>query len=501
MKTHFELASIFMDNMVLQANKPLFFFGKGTIGSLIEIKIIQKYYTFVIESEEFCFELDPIPVIKEPFDVFIQSKDQVVTLTNCLAGDVYLCTGQSNMQYVCKDVINVTYVEVPNLRLYEVPKLPYKHAEKEFDWLYTNHPKWKVSTIENEKDFSAIGYMIGRDIVQKHDIPVGIISCNMGDTSIYSWLEKSVIENNQTLKPYLDNYRLWEKEYKDYEAFSAVYNERVPKLMEFWGLLDKYRDEGYSSEEVYRLAYEKIPNPYLPMGPKNQNRPSGCYDTMLQTIVPFTNNGIIYYQGENDVSRADEYQVAIKELIKSWRKSFKDNLLFINCQIAGHLYSETPSFEVARLREAQASIFYPEKKQYVTTAVDYGEASNIHPVNKTEVAKRMFYILDEVIYKTSKNSMSPIIDGYEKDGDRLMIKTMYNSLPLINKGKMQDSFVGIDELGNETNITDITLDKTSIIIRNTFNLKEIRYAYSAYPTLSIYTENGLPLLPFRLIIK
>ena len=501
MKKDFRLAPIFMNNMVLQAKKPLYSFGEGKIGSLIEIQILNKYYTFIIEESNFCFRLDPLPIIKIPFDVLIKSNDQTVILTNCLAGDIYLCTGQSNMQYVCKDVEGVIYKEIPSLRLYEVPKLPYIGAEKEFDWLYTNNPKWLLAEKKNIELFSAIGYMIGRDIYFKHDIPVGIISCNQGDTTIYSWLSKKVINENKVLRPYLDDYNTWKNKYKTYEEFSKYYNKQVPKLMDFWGLLDKFRAEGYSSDKVYELAYKEIPYPYLPMGPKNQNRPSGCYDTMLSSIIPFANRCIIYYQGENDVSRAKEYRVAIKELIKSWRSDFRDNLPFINIQIAGHIYSDTSSDDVADLRDAQASILDINNQQYVTSAIDYGEKSNIHPIHKNEVAKRVFNIIDEYIYNTNKNSLHPVYSSYDLINDSIKIHTINNDYPLFLRNTMKTGFIGINIKKEAVDLNNVAVDNHDVIIYGIKNIKEIRYAYSYFPELTVYTANQLPLLPFKIRIK
>ncbi|MBI9009537.1 MAG: hypothetical protein JEZ05_05845 [Tenericutes bacterium] len=502
MKTDFILADIFTNSMVFQHGKTLYIYGECKDKVLIEIKLLNKYYSFRTKGETFCFELEALPIIKNAFDVTLKSINQTVVLKDCLAGDVFLCSGQSNMQYVCKDVINVDYQDLDNLRLYEVPKLPYKGAEKEFNWLYSNNPSWKVAKKANIEQFSAIAYMMGRDIVLKHDLPVGLISCNMGDTTIYSWLEKNVILNQPVLKKYYDNYLNWETEFKTLEAFDDYYKKQVPIQMNFWGLLDKFRAEGYSSEEVYKKAYEVYPCPYLPMGPKNQNRPSGCYEVMLSEVIPFALKAIIYYQGENDVSRADEYKIAIKELIASWRSAFKDDLPFVNIQIAGHLYSDTSGLEVAKLRDSQASMIDFSQSNYLVTAIDYGEEANIHPVNKTVVAKRVFMILDEFIYHSSKNSHSPRYKLHKFiNSNTIVIDTELNDNSLHLENTDDYGMYGLNTLDELVKITDITIVGDQIIIKNIEGFKELRYAYDAFPNLGIYTSNSLPLLPFRIILK
>lgn len=500
MITGMKLAPIFSDGLVIQSNKPFYIFGEVVKETKLHIELLNKQYDFDIELD-FCIELESLPITKSPFDITLKSLEETFVIKNCLVGDVYLCTGQSNMQYMCKDVINVEYIDIPTLRLYEVPKLPYIGAEKEFDWLYANKPKWDEATKKSEELFSAIGYMIGRDISLKYDIPVGIISCNMGDTTIYSWLSKGAIENQKELKPYLDDYNSWQDRYSSFKEYDDYYKKQVPKLMDFYGLLDKYRAEGYSSDEVYCKAYERIPDPYLPMGPKNQNRPSGCYETMLETIIPYSNKCIIYYQGENDVSRPDIYRVAIQKMIEDWRHAFRDSLPFINCQLAGHEYSDTPGYQVAKLRDAQASVLDLEKKQYVVTAVDYGEKSNIHPLNKTVVAKRIFNVIDEFIYLDNKNSLSPMIDSFKIIDNVLQVKTKYNKLDLVIKNQEDNGFYAIDFDGYKHLLKEIKIDGTDILIAIEPSYNEIMYAYDGFPQLSIYTENDLPVLPFHIKLK
>lgn len=501
MKRDFTLAQIFQNNMVFQANKPIYIFGECQPNIAIDIVIYNQTYHFITDSDTFIFKLKPLPIIKNPFDFIIRSENTDICINNCLAGDVYLCTGQSNMQYVGKDVIDTEYQDIKNLRLYEVPKLPYVGAEKEFDWLYNNHPQWYEATKTSEETFSAIAYMVGKDLIKDHDIPIGMVSCNNGDTTIYSWLNKKVIKQNNALKPYLENYNAWQKEFKSFDDYDQYFKKQLPILMEFYGLLDKYRAEGFSSDDVYKKAHEVYPNPYLPMGPKNQNRPGGCYDTMLSKIIPFANNGIIYYQGENDVSRPKEYQGAIQELINSWRHDFKDDLPFINCQIAGYIYNDVESSKVAELRMAQASILDIEKKQYVVSAADKGEANNIHPVKKAEVAKRIYHVINEFIYNKGENSLSPMIDDFDLENDQLIIKTKLNALNLYVIDNNQTGFYGLDTSDHLIAINDISVIGNQIILNNIKAFKEIQYGYESFPVMSLYTENDLPLLPFKIIIN
>lgn len=496
MITELRLAPIFSDGMVLQANHPINIFGQANKTMDLTIRLLGEEYNFLIQEGEFCVTLNQKPITKTPFEIEFIHANKTSVLKDCLIGDVYLCAGQSNMQYLCKDVINVEYIELPSLRLYEVPKLPYVGAEKEFDWLYNNDPKWYHGTKSAAKSFSAIGYMIGRDLSLSKDIPIGIISCNMGDTTIFSWLSHKAMKSSTAFASYLNEYENWREHYPTFDEYDSHFKKQVPILMNFYGLLDQYRSQGYCSEEVYRKAYEVYPSPYLPMGPKNQNRPSGCYDTMLSTIVPYGLKCMIYYQGENDVSRPDIYRTAIHRLIEDWRVSFQVDCPFINVQLAGHEYSETSGKDVARLRDAQASMINLEKKQYLVTAIDYGERSNIHPLNKTVVAERIFHVIEEYIYDEYRNPLSPMVESYEVEDKDVIIHTTLNPLDLYMKQEGNSGFFFEDMEGSIEEIHDVMLKGNQIILHIEKDCKTIYYAYDGFPSVTVYTENDLPLLPF-----
>ncbi len=499
MTNDFSLQTIFQDHMMFQANKPVKIFGSCQKNIEITIELLGKIARFFTTEETFCFTLDSIPVIATPFSWTISSNNQSLTITDCLAGDVILCTGQSNMQFTCKEAVDIDYEEISTLRFYEVPKLPYVDAEKEFEWLYQNNPFWRSCTKETAPWFSAIGYLVGRDLTKAEGIPIGIISCNMGDTSIFSWIDEEELGTNPSIKRILDQYQEQYGQFLNYEEYNATFLKQLPILMEFYGEIERGVAKGFSSEKAHEEAFRKYPNPYLPMGPKNQNRPHGMYDMMIQPIIPFQHQAILYYQGENDKINHDIYLDGLRSLVRSWRKNFQSDTPFILSQIAGYEAMDLTNFESGRLREAQANFNNPENQCYVVSAADLGEPYNIHPKDKNGIAKRFFQVLEEVVYHHLEHTISPIIDSYAWQGEDLILYTKYNELDL-KQTSLKSGITGIYPDKVVKNL-EISLDKKNIIIRNAKGVKELRYAYDHFPVHTIYTKNDLPLLGFDLNLE
>ncbi len=501
MNKDFELAKIFQDNLVFQREKPIIIFGKAKKNINIKIEFLNYKYEFKTTTEEFCFTLTRLPIIRNGFKLRIYTDNQDEVLNNIVVGDVFLAMGQSNMAFTVGEATEIDIEEFLNIRSYEVPKLPYEGAEKEFSWLYQNNPKWSIANKESIKWFSALGYLIAKDLIKTYDIPIGIISCNMGDTTIFTWLDEQSMKRNPDFQFYLEYYQTEYQPYPSFKDYDMFYKKQLPLLMEFYGLIEQGVKEGLDSKIAHENAFKAIPNPYLPMGPKHQNRPSGLYEMMTKKIIPYASKAIIYYQGENDKLNYRVYKQAMDSLTSSLRTAFHDNLPMIIVQIAGYEYIDIDPLASSYLRTAQAKFLNLKEQKYVATAADLGEQYNIHPKSKTVLAKRISGILKEFIYHDNYNSLSPEMDSYRVVGNSIVIQTKNNRLNLVKRTIHKDYFIGITIDNHELRLSNYQIGNQEIIINEINNLKEIRYGYCNYPELFIYTENDLPLLPFRIIIE
>ncbi|MFA7075653.1 MAG: sialate O-acetylesterase [Candidatus Izemoplasmatales bacterium] len=502
MQNDFKLAIIFQDKMILQRNKKIKIFGECKKDVTITVKFLDYFYSFKTEKEVFCFSLDELPAIKESFNIEISSPNTKIVINDVLVGDVLICAGQSNMAFTVNESINVKFLECENIRSFEVPKLPYEGADKDFDWLYSDNPKWIKADKDSIKWFSSIGYLVATALEKEYDIPIGILSVNMGDTSVFTWTDEFTIKEYDKFNVYIDNYEKEYSKFKNRTEYETNFKKQLPLLMKFYDLINEGARLGKSSEEAHREAFKAIPDPFIPMGPLHQNRPSGLFNSMVKRVIPYPTKCILYYQGENDKLYYDIYKDAQDAFCTSWRKAFKDELPIVITQIAGYEYPDIEATAVAKLRVAQEKFIDPLRKKYLVSAADQGERFNIHPKDKNVVSRRFVNVLREFIYNDNENSLSPVVEEMIKEGNRLIIKTKYNDLDLKIIDKKDKSFVGITKDKQSKKLTDFyVVGKDLVINLDDNDYQEIRYGFVNYPDLFIYTKNDLPLLPFCLTLE
>ncbi|MFA6648543.1 MAG: sialate O-acetylesterase [Candidatus Izemoplasmatales bacterium] len=503
MKPHFTLASIFTDHMMFQAGKPSYIFGKCLKRQEIRIRINGSTFRYKTTDTTFCFELPAMPYIKEPFDFEVVCQNQKETIHNCLVGDIFIVSGQTNMKFPLKDTYETKVKENPNIRLYQVPALPYANAHLEFPDFYTNNAFWDTCNFESAMKFSAIGYFVAQILQKEQNTPIGIISCCLDDSSILSWA--GIIELSQTpeMQKYLSAYLSAYGKYRNINEYSDAFNSQLPKWYHFVEEIQANIRAGMTAEKGYFTAKKNNPSVELPMGPKHYNRPAGAFETMVSTITPFSVCGVLFYQGESDCLNAAMYEDAFKTMITSWRRGFQDiGLPFVLVQVAGYSYPDMPETASAIIRESQAKCINFANNIFMTTAADLGEENYLCPREKTVLANRLASVVLEKIYHCGKNTMAPALFSYRCVEGNIIIYTEYNNLNLVSRSKRNLGFkITKDEITFENVETDhIELSGNQIIIKDVKNIKEIRYNFTNFPHLDIYSTNDLPLLPFRIKI-
>lgn len=500
MHKDFELGIIFRDNMVFQYDLPIRIFGKGVIDTIISVEYLEFKYEFRIDKEDFVFNLPKLPVIENGFSMLFKSRNTQYLIKNILVGEVYIFAGQSNMAFIVDQAINIDIIENKNIRSFEVPKMPYEGAEKDFPWLYQNKSSWLVAEDEKIPYFSAIGYLVARKMNKYLDIPIGIISLNMGDTTVFTWIDEDTQRNNSELKFYYDKYLEEYSKFKTESEYNAYFKQQLNIQMEFYGEIEKGVKDGLDSTIAHEKAFKKYPNPYPPLGPLHQNRPAGLFNTMVKKIIPFNFKAVLYYQGENDKLLHSSYKIAMDALVSNWRNVFDNNFPIIIVQIAGYEYFGVEEYAVPKLRQAQVDFIDLRDQKYLVSASDCGEQFNIHPRDKNVVSERIVNCLREYVYNQTINSLSPVIDNFYIKNNQLIINTKYNRLPLRLIGREKRVFLGKKLDGNVCEIIDFYIDNNKIIINGFEDYQEIDYGFVNYPKLFIYTDNHLPLLPFRIKI-
>ncbi len=437
MKKHFTLAPIFKDNMVFQANKVIRIFGECKKGIEISISFLDQEIKFKTKTEEFLIELDAVPIQEKGFSFTLYTKKHEETFYNCLVGEVFLFAGGQNASLPLKDSYHEDNYDNCNVRILNLNKGLDKNLE------FTNDIEWNICGRSCFEDVSALGYLFAKYLNAKVSVPIGIISCNHKDASVFSWL------SNQDVSTHL--------------------------------VIDEYT----------KLAKANDIQPSL--------NTSKLYEELIKEIIPLSLKAVIFYQGESDYAHHSLYESAIIRIIKSYRMNFKDaGLPFVITQIAGYEYPEADDESISNIRLVQSALMDESNNIYIASAVDLGEEDNPCPKDKMAIAKRITNVVLEKLFKIGKNSISPTYYSYQHHKDGLVIYTQNNYLNLVSHSNQNLGFTYSVNGRDFFDIKHIEILNNRIVIKDIENIREIRYAFKKYPFCDIYTTNELPLLPFRI---
>ena len=462
-QTTLKIADVLQSNMVVQQKKPFKIWGTAKPGSVVTIESdwSKTLQVKALENGEFTAKIKVPAAIKGDFTqhkISIKSDGQTTVLENLLIGDIWLCSGQSNMQFkVSEDKHASTELPAanyPNIRLYS--------ADLNFSAVPIRNikGKWQACTPESAKNFSAAGYYMGKTLYHRLNIPIGIIFSGIGASKVEAFIPQDVLAGNSMLdsaylKPYLS---------------SPKSKEKI--------------DGGFS--------FEKVMRPYL------------LYNAMIHPLINLSISGFCWYQGESNKSERAVYTLATQTLIKAWRERFgQGDLPFYYIQVAPFFYDkEDPVLnDYAFFREAQERIA-TLKNTAMVVSMDVGEAKDLHPKEKralgirlAKTALNLHYGMDTVAYLGPHyKSMKVIGDVAVISFDKESIKSGLNT----NDGGAPQFFTiaGADKVfyNAEAEIVGQTVVLSSDKVPNPV---AVRYAFTNYPVTNFQNAAGLPAVPFR----
>jgi sialate O-acetylesterase len=486
-----KLPSVISDNMVLQQGKSVPIWGwadpcetvtvTGSWGS-------GKWETTADQDGKWMVKIDSGPSTSlgtgkagGPYEMTVAGKN-TVTVKDILVGEVWVCSGQSNMEFTVKQTKNSAQEiadanNYPQIRSFNVGK------KVIYTPMYNCIGKWQVCSAQTAGSFTAVGYYFGRELNKQLNVPVGLIHTSWGGTPAESWMSKEYLESDPNFQPIL----------KRFEEASANYPELKKKYQEkrqqYDSIAPKLRAEGKPLP----------PRPEEPIGPGHAYSPTGLYNGMIVPILPYGIRGAIWYQGESNAWRAYQYRTLFPAMIKNWRDAWhQGDFPFLFVQLANYMQSEPQPVESdwAELREAQLmTLSVPNTGMAVT--IDIGEG-DLHPKNKQDVGKRLaLWALARTYGKTIVYS-GPMYTLMEVQGNKAILHFENIGGGLVAKGDSLKGFAiaGADkkfvwaDANIEGNTVVVSSDKVSVPVA-------VRYAWAINPVCNLYNKEGLPATPFR----
>lgn len=379
-----KLPALFSDHIVLQRGKPVAVWGWADPGENVTVKFGDQSKSATADKDgAWKVKLDALQASSEPAELSIKGKNEIV-LKDVLVGEVWICSGQSNMGMTVSGCINaqeeIAKSANPHIRMFKVPLTVADEPQKD---LMKRDPQsaWLEANPQNTGGFTAAGYFFGRELQKELKVPIGLINTSWGGTRAEAWTSKPALEAVPTCKAIIAG---WDEALKNYDA--AKESEKHDALAK----LAKARIEKIKEENARPGAQQKpvpqAPRPWEDQR-KSQHRPAVLFNAMIAPIVPCTAKGAIWYQGESNAARAAQYQVLLPTMIKDWRKQWGDQLSFYIVQLAN--FGNTNSENWAELQWTQLQTAITVPKCGIAVANDIGEEKDIHPRNKQEVGRRL----------------------------------------------------------------------------------------------------------------
>lgn len=431
------LPSVFSDNMVLQRNAEVKIWGWAKPAEEVKIKTSWSDEEISVKADSNgTWELMVnTNAAQGPQEVTISGYNEVI-LKNVLLGEVWLVSGQSNMEWSAAAGIDnaeeaIAGADNPSIRFFQVEHRSANDPQQDLKGL------WVSSTPETMKHFSAVAYFFGKKLNEELDVPIGLINSSWGGTPAEVWMPKETIENDSELK----------------EAASLLPQEQ-------WG-------------------------PRLP---------GKLYNAMIAPLISFKLAGVLWYQGESNGYNADYYEKIFSTLISSWRNKWDEEFPFFFAQIAPFDYGEGDSG--VKVRNAQRRVLALPKTAMVVTS-DIGNVKDIHPRNKLDVGLRFANLALAEVYEQNVKAHSPLFDKVEKQKNKLVVLFTNAEGLKINNNDPDSQFeiAGEDKIFHPASaqIKDTAVQLQAKAVKDP---KYVRFSWGNMASSNVFNAAGLPASSF-----
>lgn len=477
------LPKVFGSHMVLQRDVELPFWGWAEPGEEVSVALGEtKVSTTADEKGKWSLKL-PKQKAGGPHEIAVAGKN-VIYLTDVLVGEVWVCSGQSNMEWpmtLTKDAQKeIAAAKYPRIRLFQITKNP---TPKPVDDVTA---EWKACEPASVASFSAVAYFFGREIHQELDVPVGLIHPSWGGTRIEPWTPPVGFEG--VANPEVSKLATFG------ETANAAYEKQK---LAFVGQMEAWAAAARKAAEAGK---EITPPPVWPNNPMaNPGAPTALYNGMVSPVVPFAIRGALWYQGESNLSEGMLYHDKMKALIGGWRKVWNQgDFPFLFVQLAPYRYGNNSWDVIAGLWEAQtATLSVPNTGMAVTT--DIGNLGDIHPNNKQDVGKRLaLWALANTYGKKDLVYFGPLFKSAKPEGSSIRVTYDFAKGLKTTDGAAPKWFevAGAD---GKFEAAEAKIDGDAVVVSSAkvAEPKNVRYGWTESQTPNLVNGAGLPACPFR----
>ena len=449
------LNNMFGDHMVLQQGIRNRVWGKADAGEKVTVTLAdQTHSTTASDDGTWEVMLDAVQEYGGPHTLTVKGNN-TVTFEDVLIGEVWVCSGQSNMQWsvnAANDAdLERASAKYPQIRLISVPQV----GTQEPQWNFNG--SWQACTPETVGGFSAVGYLFGRQLHQTLGVPVGLINNAWGGSACEAWINREKLAGDG----------------------------RFEKLLARWEQTEK----------------EKADDARLMNG---NHRPANIYNGVLKPSIGYGIRGAIWYQGESNAGRAYQYRDLFPYMIKTWREEWgQGDFPFYWVQLADFRAekAEPAESDWAELREAQTMTMDVLPATGEAVIIDIGEGKDIHPKNKQDVAKRLArWALAETYGVAGIPCHSPRYASMETDGGKIVLSFDHVDggwRPFDVNEPIGFTIAGADKVFVPAKASIREDGRIEVSAEGVTEPVAVRYAWADNPVCNMFDGAGLPLTPFR----
>ena len=430
----------------------------------------------------------PFAASAEPATLSVQGKNNLA-ITDVLTGDVWLASGQSNMEWrveqaadAAKEIAAATY---PRIRQFDVPNVVATQPQSRAGGT------WEICSPATAAKFSAVAYYFARDWQAATGVPVGIVNSTWGGTPVESWMSAATLASDPAFKPALAR---WDTTVAEYPQKQTQFKADLVQ----WEKNDTAAAaQGKAAQAAFRKAN---PKPRAPRGPGHHWTPAGLYNGMIAPLVPYALSGAIWYQAESNADYPAEYGRLFSAMIQQWRAEWGRALPFYFVQIAnfnGNANDRTPG-QWAWLREGQQqALALPQTGMAVT--IDIGTPGNIHPKNKQDVGRRLALIARHQLLGEKIEFSGPVFKAATRSGASLRL-AFDHAEGLTGSGAQP--LAGFEVAGADRKFfpAEARVEGSASVVVTSPQVPQpvaVRYAWSNAPVARLQNAAGLPAAPFR----
>ncbi|MFO1496934.1 MAG: sialate O-acetylesterase [Verrucomicrobiota bacterium] len=479
LRAEVKLPGIFGDDMVLQQGMAVPVWGWASEGETVTVQFRDQKVTTVAKDGKWQVRLRKLAAGGP--DTFTVSGKNEIRLSNVLVGEVWVCSGQSNMEWPLNRSFEpqtaIAQSGNPAMRLFTVPKLKANAPTNNVNG------KWSLCGPDSSPGFSAVAYFFGRDLQKALGVPIGLIHTSWGGSPAEVWMTDDVLSANPDYKTtILDAYP---KALQAYQAALADFEKETAEL----------------AKDGKKPTRNKPTPPYW--------KPTELYNGMIAPLVPYAIRGAIWYQGESNAGRAHQYRTLFADMIRNWRRDWgQGNFTFLEVQLApwdkgkkrtlADITSSPGDSDWAELREAQVLATKTLPSVGMAVITDVGDKDDIHPTKKEPVGARLALAARAIAYGEKIPFSGPSYRRLKVEGDKAILSFDHVGRGLEARGGELQGFAvaGADHKFVWAK-AEIDGDKVVVSSPQVAQPVAVRYGWSDFPVVNLWNKDGLPAVPFR----